>query len=123
MKGIAGPTHDPTRLILIGAALLLSLGMGLRQSFGLFLTPMTRDLAITASSFALAIAVQNVMWGVSQAPIGALADRFGLRVTMLTGAATYIGGLAVMATARGASGLIVSGVLVGIAYRAPHPRW
>jgi MFS family permease len=115
MKGIAGPTHDPTRLILIGAALLLSLGMGLRQSFGLFLTPMTRDLAITASSFALAIAVQNVMWGVSQAPIGALADRFGLRVTMLTGAATYIGGLAVMATARGASGLIVSGVLVGIA--------
>ena len=83
MKGIAGPTHDPTRLILIGAALLLSLGMGLRQSFGLFLTPMTRDLAITASSFALAIAVQNVMWGVSQAPIGALADRFGLRVTML----------------------------------------
>ena len=115
MKGIAGPTHDPTRLILIGAALLLSLGMGLRQSFGLFLTPMTHDLAITASSFALAIAVQNVMWGVSQAPIGALADRFGLRVTMLTGAATYIGGLAVMATARGASGLIVSGVLVGIA--------
>ena len=40
-----------TRLILIGAALLLSLGMGIRQSFGLFLTPVTRDLALTAADF------------------------------------------------------------------------
>ena len=60
--------------------------MGLRQSLGLFLTPVTRDLAITATSFTLAIAVQNIVWGASQAPIGALADRFGLRVTMLAGA-------------------------------------
>ena len=59
MRAIAGSTRDPTRSILIGAALLLSLGMGLRQSFGLFLTPVTRDLAITASSFTLVIAIQN----------------------------------------------------------------
>lgn len=111
----AGLSRDPTRLILIGAALLLSLGMGLRQSFGLFLTPMTRDLAITASSFTLAIAIQNVVWGISQAPIGALADRFGLRVTMLAGAAGYVAGLAVMAAAHGAGALVVSGVLIGIA--------
>ncbi len=107
--------RDPTRLILVGAAVLLSLGMGLRQSLGLFLTPVTRDLALTAASFTLAIAVQNIVWGISQAPIGALADRFGLRVTMLAGAVIYVVGLAVMASAGGAARLIVSGALIGVA--------
>src|SRR5258708_21318658 len=79
-----------TRLILIGAAVLLSLGMGIRQSFGLFLTPVTRDLALTAADFTLAVAVQNIVWGLSQAPIGAIADRFGLRATMRPGPAVYV---------------------------------
>ena len=51
-----------TRLILIGAAVLLSIGMGLRQSIGLFLTPVTRDLALTAADFTLTIAIQNIVW-------------------------------------------------------------
>src|SRR6266852_2943446 len=104
-----------TRVILIGAAVLLSLGMGIRQSFGLFLTPVTRDLALTAADFTLAIAVQNIVWGISQAPVGAVADRFGLRTTMMAGAAIYVVGLAVMAAAGGAPALIVSGVLIGVA--------
>ena len=95
--------------------MLLSLGMGLRQSLGLFLTPVTRDLAVTATSFTFAIAIQNIVWGISQAPIGALADRFGLRVTMLAGALIYVVGLVVMATAGGATTLIVSGLLIGAA--------
>ena len=45
----ASSGQGQTRLILIGAALLLSLGMGIRQSLGLFLTPVTRDLAVTAA--------------------------------------------------------------------------
>ena len=104
-----------TRLILIGAAALLSLGMGIRQSFGLFLTPVTRDLALTAADFTLAVAVQNIVWGISQAPVGAIADRFGLRVTMVAGAAIYVVGLVVMAAAAGVAALIVSGVLIGVA--------
>ena len=108
-------TSRQTRLILIGAAVLLSLGMGIRQSFGLFLTPVTRDLALTAADFTLAVAVQNIVWGISQAPIGAIADRFGLRATMMAGAAIYVIGLAVMAAAGGALALIVSGVLIGVA--------
>ena len=75
------------RMILIGAAVLLSVGMGIRQSLGLFLTPMTRDLGIAAADFTLAIAMQNIIWGLSQAPVGAVADRFGLRVTLIAGAA------------------------------------
>ena len=108
-------TLPQTRLILIGAAVMLSLGMGLRQSFGLFLTPVTRDLALTATDFTLAVAVQNIVWGISQAPIGAIADRLGLRVTMMAGASIYVIGLAVMAAAGGAPALIVSGVLIGVA--------
>ena len=104
-----------TRLILIGAAVLLSLGMGIRQSFGLFLTPVTRDLALTAADFTLAVAVQNIVWGLSQAPIGAIADRFGLRATMMAGAAIYVVGLLVMTAAQGATALIVSGGLIGVA--------
>jgi MFS family permease len=104
-----------TRLILIGAAVLLSLGMGMRQSLGLFLTPVTRDLALTAADFTLAVAIQNIVWGVSQAPIGAIADRFGLRATMMAGAAIYALGLALMAAADGALALFVSGGFIGVA--------
>jgi len=104
-----------TRLILIGAGVLLSLGMGIRQSLGLFLMPVTRDLALTAADFTLAVAVQNIVWGLSQAPVGAIADRFGLRWTMMAGAGIYVLGLGVMAAAGGTPALIVSGGLIGVA--------
>jgi predicted MFS family arabinose efflux permease len=108
-------TAGRTRLILIGAGLLLSLGMGLRQSLGLFLTPVTHELGVTAAEFTLSVAIQNIVWGLSQAPVGALADRFGLRVTMMAGAAVYVLGLGVMAAAEGAGGLFVAGALIGVA--------
>ena len=104
-----------TRLILTGSAMLLSIGMGLRQSIGLFLTPVTRDLALTAADFTLTIAIQNIVWGLAQAPAGAIADRFGLRLTLVAGTMIYIAGLAAMAAAGGETALIVSGVLIGIA--------
>src|SRR5437870_13367334 len=98
-----------TRVILIGAAVLLSLGMAIRQSFGLFLTPVTRDLALTAADFTLAVVVQNIVWGLSQAPVGAIADRLGLRATMMAGATIYVLGLAVMTAAGRTPALTVPG--------------
>src|SRR4051812_28034540 len=109
------PSGSQARLILIGTALLLTLGMGMRQSFGLFLAPVTHDLAIKAADFTLALAVQNIVWGLSQALIGGIADRFGLRITMIAGAAIYVVGLAIMAAAQGALALIISGGLIGVA--------
>ncbi|HET9903734.1 MAG TPA: MFS transporter [Xanthobacteraceae bacterium] len=109
------PAGGQARLILIGTALLLTLGMGIRQSFGLFLAPVTQDLAISAADFTLALATQNVVWGLSQALVGAAADRFGLRITMTAGAAIYVVGLTVMAAARSAPELMLSGALTGIA--------
>jgi MFS family permease len=108
-------SSNQTRLILIGTAVLLSLGMGIRQSLGLFLTPVTQDLALTAADFTLAVAVQNIVWGLSQALVGAIADRFGLRVTMVAGAIIYVVGLAVMAAAQDALALIISGGFIGVA--------
>jgi MFS family permease len=102
-------------LILTGAAIMMSIGMGMRQSLGLYLSPITHDLAIKAADFTFAIAVQNIAWGVSQAPVGAIADKWGLRPVMLTGGVIYIIGMLVMLSAGGAATLAVSGALVGIA--------
>lgn len=115
MSRTIAPSGSQARLILIGTALLLTLGMGMRQSFGLFLAPVTHDLAVTAADFTLALAVQNIVWGLSQALIGSIADRFGLRITMMAGAAIYVVGLGIMASAQGALALIISGGLIGVA--------
>ena len=109
------PSPSQARLILIGTALLLTLGMGIRQSFGLFLTPITQDLGVTAADFTFALAIQNIVWGLSQALVGALADRFGLRIMMVVGAAIYVAGLGIMAAAQGVFALVLSGGLIGVA--------
>src|SRR2546423_14536280 len=111
---IARGSPGYTMMILTGAAVLLSLGMGIRQSLGLFLTPVTRDLGLAAADFTLAIAVQNIVWGLSQAPVGAIADRFGLRVTLIAGAAIYVLGLAIMAVAGGVTAPLVSRAFFGL---------
>ncbi len=82
--------------ILAGAATLLSLAMGMRQSFGLFQPSILRDTAITTADFSLATALQNVMWGISQPFVGAIADRFGTRWVMLSGVLIYAAGLVFM---------------------------
>ncbi len=115
MSRTIAPNSRQARLILIGTALLLTLGMGIRQSFGLFLAPVTHDLAVTAADFTLALAIQNIVWGLSQALVGAIADRFGLRITMIAGAAIYVVGLGIMAAAQGELALIVSSGLIGVA--------
>ena len=105
----------PTLPILIGASLMLSLSMGLRQSLGIFLQPITRDVGISISDFTLAIAVQNLAWGFLQPFAGAYSVRFGFRPIMMTGAALYIAGLALMAGAQGLLGIMLgAGVLIGV---------
>ena len=101
--------------ILAGAAIMMSIGMGMRQSLGLFLPPVTHDLALKAADFTFAVAVQNIVWGLAQAPIGAIADKWGLRPAMMAGGILYIIGMLVMLTAGGAAALAVSGGFVGVA--------
>src|SRR5450755_3669966 len=105
----------PALPILVGASLMLSLSMGLRQSLGIFLQPLTRDVGISVSDFTLAIAVQNLAWGFLQPFAGALTVRYGFRAIMVAGAMLYILGLVLMASAHGfVSIMIGAGVLIGM---------
>ena len=69
----------PTLPLLIGASIMLTLSMGLRQSLGIFLQPLTQDIHISVSDFTLALAVQNLAWGFLQPIAGAMTVRFGFR--------------------------------------------
>jgi predicted MFS family arabinose efflux permease len=106
----------PVLGILIGASVMLTLSMGMRQSLGLFMPPLTRDIAITVADFTLAIAVQNLAWGLLQPLAGALAVHIGFRALMLTGASFYVAGLVILATAQGLFAVMLgAGVLIGLA--------
>ena len=103
-------------LALVGGAVILSLAMGIRQTFGLFLSPMTIDLGIGREAFALAIAVQNLLWGALQPVAGMIADKFGPIRVLLAGAAVYCLGLIVMAGSGDATDLYIgAGLLFGMA--------
>src|SRR5215211_7729727 len=105
----------PTLPILIGASIMLTLRMGLRQSLGIFLQPLTQDIKISVSDFTLALAVQNLAWGFLQPLAGAMTVRYGFRPIMMVGALFYIAGLALMAGAQGMlSVMIGGGILIGI---------
>jgi MFS family permease len=104
---------NPT-LILVGASVMMSLAIGMRQCLGLFLPPMTHELGLTAAEYTFGIAAQNIAWGVAQAPVGAVADKLGLRPVLLSGALLYIAAMIVMVFAGGVVTLTVSGILVGI---------
>jgi predicted MFS family arabinose efflux permease len=106
----------PAVPILLGTAIVLTLGMGVRQSLGLIMQPLTRDIAITISEFTLAISLQNLSWGLLQPVAGALAVRFGFRAIMLAGSVLYATGLILLANAHGLVEVILgAGALIGTA--------
>lgn len=102
--------------ILIGAATMLSLAMGMRQSFGLFQPSVIRDVGITTADFSLATALQNVVWGITQPMVGLLADRYGSRWVMVGGVFVYALGLVLMMVAPNALVFTLGcGICVGLA--------
>lgn len=101
--------------ILVGAALILALSLGTRHGFGLFLAPMSAEFGWGRGVFALAIALQNLIWGLAQPFAGALADKFGAAKVVLTGAVLYALGLVFMGLADSPLSLSLSaGLLIGI---------
>lgn len=106
----------PSLPILIGASVMLSLAMGLRQSLGLFMPPLTRDVGISVGDFTLAIALQNLAWGFLQPVAGAWAARLGMRRLMVGGALLYTLGLVLLASAGGLLGVMLgAGLAIGAA--------
>jgi MFS family permease len=113
-------SRAPTPWILVVCGgLILLLGMGMRNTFGLFLQPMSLDLQLPREVYSLAIAIQMIVWGVSQPIFGGLADRYGAARTAVLGGLFYVGGLLLMANASGPWGLHGgAGVLVGLGVSA-----
>ncbi len=94
---------------------MLCISLGVRHAFGLFLQPMSADLGWGREVFALAIAVQNLVWGLTQPVAGRLADRYGAGLVVLGGALLYIAGLVLMSQAtREFSLLISAGIIIGV---------
>lgn len=109
----------PAGLLIACAVAGAMLAMGLRQSFGLFLAPMTEAHAWSASGFAFAIALQVLLNGVSQPLTGQLADRFGGRAVIIGGALLYAIGILGMALSDGLPLFtFFAGLIMGVAVSA-----
>jgi MFS family permease len=105
--------RTPLVIIICGCAIAL-LSFGPRSSFGFFVQPMSRELAWGRDVFGLALAFQNLLWGLGQPIAGAIADRFGSLRVILIGALLYAAGLVLMRYAATPLSLdIGAGVLIG----------
>ena len=106
--------RTPTAVLVCGG-MILTLSLGLRHGFGLFLQPMSADLHWGRETFAFALAVQNLVWGASQPFAGMLADKHGAGRVALGGALLYLAGLALMAYPFAPWFFVLStGVLIGL---------
>jgi MFS family permease len=108
-----GTWRTPLIIILCGCAIAL-LSFGPRSSLGFFIQPMGRDFSWGRDVFGLALAMQNLLWGLGQPLAGAIADRFGVLRVMCVGALLYAGGLLMMRYATTPLSLdLGAGVLIG----------
>src|SRR5215469_7365154 len=105
--------RTPAVIILCGCAIGM-LGFGPRSSLGFFVQPMSHEFSWGRDVFGLALAIQNLLWGLGQPVAGAIADRFGLVRVMFVGALLYAGGLLMMRYAATPLSLdLGAGVLIG----------
>ena len=112
----AQPQTLSTAQVLACGAMIVTLSMGIRHGFGLWLQPITQEQNWTRETFAFALAIQNLVWGVTGVFAGMLADRFGAFRVVVAGALLYALGLVGMAYAD--TPLLFSlstGVLIGMA--------
>ena len=120
------PSAAPVRLsmkqVLLCGAAIVTLSMGIRHGFGLWLQPVTMDRGWSRETFAFAIAVQNLSWGLAGPLAGGLADRFGAFRVLVVGSLLYAAGLVLMALSTsglaftGSAGLMLGMAQAGTTY-------
>jgi len=109
------PTLSTAQVLICGAA-IVTVSMGIRHGFGMWLQPITQAQNWSRETFAFALAIQNLVWGVAGIFAGMLADRFGAFRVILAGAVIYALGLLGMAHASSAWVFsLTAGVLIGMA--------
>jgi MFS family permease len=118
-------TRQPQlKTVLIASGLVLTLAMGVRHGFGFWLQPISQAHGWTRETYSLAMALQNLMWGVFGPFAGMAADRFGTARVVIAGALLYVGGLLWMALVNEptlfalGSGMLIGGALACTAFGA-----
>jgi predicted MFS family arabinose efflux permease len=107
------PKPIPLWMILLSCATIAAIGMGIRQSMGLYLKPVSMDLGLGRDAFSLAIGVANIIWGIAAPFTGAIADKYGTGRVVLFGTICTVAGLLVLNAATSELHLMISGVLLG----------
>ncbi|MFH3480301.1 MFS transporter [Xanthobacter variabilis] len=111
--------HLPALLIIVAGCVIAMVTFGPRSVFGLFLVPMSREFGWGRDVFGLAVAIQNLLWGLGSPFAGAIADRFGTVRVLWAGALIYGAGLVLMAYSSTPGALqLTAGVLVGFGLSA-----
>ncbi|MGD9866423.1 MAG: MFS transporter [Hyphomicrobiales bacterium] len=114
MSASTAPGNKPLWIIIACAALAIGLGMGIRQTFGLFLEPVSQDIGLGREVFALSMGLQNLLWGISAPFFGAFADKYGAGRVVLAGGVLYAAGLVMLAASAGGGQVVASGLLLGL---------
>ena len=111
----ANPWWRKPTLVIVAGCLIATITFGVRTSFGLFTVPLSEASGWDREVFALAIAVQNLVWGLGQPFAGAIADRFGAGRVLAAGGAIYALGDALMSVSTTSTTLaLTGGVIVGL---------
>ncbi|MEM7273706.1 MAG: MFS transporter [Actinomycetota bacterium] len=106
---------QPLWVIIAAGSVITALSLGVRSTFGLFLDPVIDSIGSGRGAFALAVAIQNLVWGLSQPVAGAFADRYGSGRVLGAGGLIYAAGMVLMSTATSTGSLYLSaGFIVGI---------
>ena len=103
----------PLQIKIICGGLILAIAVGIRQSFGLFLEPISSSLQIGRETFALSIGLVNLLWGVLAPFTGALADKYGLKRVAIVGAIFYAGGILILSNSASPQELLLGGIIIG----------
>ena len=115
MAAMPRPWYRSPTSIIVAGCLIAVITFGVRTSFGLFTGPLTDVRGFDREAFALAIAFQNLLWGLGQPFAGAIADRYGAGRVLFVGGLVYAGGVALMAQSTSPAALtLTGGVLVGL---------
>jgi predicted MFS family arabinose efflux permease len=104
----------PVWLVVLSAASVVGIAMGLRQVMGLYLKPVSMELGVGRQEFGLAIAIANIVWGVAAPFMGAISDTYGAARIVIVGGLATAGGLLLTMTAATPMQLYGAGVLLGL---------
>ncbi len=99
---------------IIFAGLILAIAVGIRQSFGLFLEPLSTDLNLGRETFALSIGLVNLLWGACAPFTGALSDKFGIKKVVIMGAILYSSGILLLSNSNDGITLLIGGIIIGM---------